>query len=101
MTDFPVLLPSGVNPYRILCYAHAVALQSGLYDWKIELVDDPVNAGTCTESTRTIALSPRWMTSVEEAHDTILHEIAHALNCAEHHGVGFNATLADLKKRYE
>ena len=99
MTDFPVLLPGGVNPYRILCEAHAVALQSGLYDWTIVLDDDPVNAGTCTESTKTIMLSPRWMSSWQEARDTVLHEVAHGLQTI-HHGTAFAACMRELRQKH-
>ena len=97
----PAVLPSGVNPYRILCEAHSIAHAEGLLadGWKIVLEDDAVNAGTCTESTKTIALSPRWMTSVEEARDTVLHEIAHACQ-TRHHGTAHDACLHELRHKH-
>jgi hypothetical protein len=97
----PAVLPSGVNPYRILCEAHAIAGAEGLLDegWRIELQDDAVNMGTCTESTKTIQLSPRWMTSWEEARDTYLHEIAHALQ-TRHHGTAHTAVLSELRHKH-
>jgi hypothetical protein len=97
----PAVLPSGVNPYRILCEAHSIADAEGLLaeGWKIVLEDDSVNAGTCTESTRTIMLSPRWMTSWEEARDTVIHEIAHACQ-TRHHGTAHDACLHELRQKH-
>jgi hypothetical protein len=97
----PAVLPSGVNPYRILCEAHAIADAEGLLadGWVIELSDDAVNAGTCTEATKTIRLSPRWMSSWQEARDTVLHEVAHALQTI-HHGTAHNAVLSELRDKH-
>jgi hypothetical protein len=91
----------GVNPSAVLCEAYAVAGAEGLLadGWTIELLDDTVNAGTCIESTKTIKLSPRWMTSVAEARDTYLHEIAHALQTV-HHGTAHNAVLHELRHKH-
>jgi hypothetical protein len=91
----------GVNPSAVLCEAYAVAGAEGLLTdgWTILLDDDPVNAGTCTESTKTIKLSPRWMTSVAESRDTYLHEIAHALQTL-HHGTAHNACLHELRHKH-
>lgn len=91
----------GINPHAVLCEATAVLHAEGLLadGWQVELDDDPVNAGTCTESTKTITLSPRWMTSVSEARDTYLHEVAHALQTV-HHGTAHNAVLHELRHKH-
>lgn len=95
----PLFRPSQVNPYRILAEAYWLAAQSGLSGWTITLDDDPVLAGSCTHETRTITLSKRWMYSWDYARDTVLHEIAHALQL-NHHGVAHESVLADIKRRF-
>jgi len=90
----PLFNEHGVNPSAVLIEAYGVA-----DGWKIVLDDDPVNAGTCTESTKTITLSLRFMTSVAEARDTILHEIAHALQ-TRHHGTAFEAVLHEMRHKH-
>ena len=91
----------GINPSAVLIEAYGIAGAEGLLadGWTIELSDDTVNAGTCTESEKKITLSPRFMTSVAEARDTYLHEIAHALQ-TRHHGTAHNAVLHELRHKH-
>ena len=44
-------------------------------------------------------LSPRWMSSWQEARDTVLHEVAHALQTI-HHGTAFEACMRELRQKH-
>ena len=61
--------------------AKSLKEKHGLHDWKIKLCNNKVAFGTCYTGKKLITLS-RYLVklnSVEEVHNTILHEIAHAI----------------------
>jgi hypothetical protein len=88
------------RPYRMLAEAYYIAAYNGLVEWNIKLqATDEKRAGWCDWPTKTITLVVSEMTSDEKAHDTVLHELAHALQIV-HHGTAHDACLTELRRQY-
>jgi hypothetical protein len=88
------------NPYPWLARAFGMLVRAGLYDWKVELTNDPVFAGMCLPEKRTIEISTVFMTDDEEVYDTICHEITHACRVVNHHTESFERDLVEMKARF-
>lgn len=72
--------------------------QHGLSAWRFEFDRSTRRFGACKPSQRVISLSWRLtlLNSAEEVHETLLHEIAHALTPGDGHGAKWKAMCKKL-----
>jgi predicted SprT family Zn-dependent metalloprotease len=76
-----------VELFAAAALARRLMNEHGLHDWSLTFDNAKTRAGVCRQATRQIGLS-RPLTrlhSEAEVHDTILHEVAHAIVGATHH----------------
>jgi predicted SprT family Zn-dependent metalloprotease len=77
--------------------------QNGLIGWEFRFDSAVQRFGCCYSSIQVISLSYKLteLNSEEEVKDTILHEIAHALNPHENHGRDWKNTCIKIGARPE
>jgi predicted SprT family Zn-dependent metalloprotease len=78
--------------------ARDLMTQHGVGDWRFAFDRAKRRLGCCHYATRTLTLSAplAWLNAPDVVHDTILHEIAHALTPGAGHGARWKAAAARL-----
>lgn len=66
---------------KILETAYGLLREHGLYDWKVEFNTNESRFGVCNYRKKKIFISSFFASQLtwQETHDTILHEVAHAI----------------------
>lgn len=83
--------------------AHALLAEHGLHDWRFAFDRARRRLGSCRPADRTITLSAplAQLNDAAVIHDTLLHEIAHALTPGDGHGARWRAACRRLGARPE
>lgn len=99
LTENAEKIVDNVDPEIILEKCACIAAQCGLDGWTFQLADIDYK-GTCDLNNKIISLSPRKMTSWDDARLTVRHELAHAL-MAEQHGVAHCCVTEYIRKQFQ
>lgn len=77
---------------RIVDTTNQLLEENGMHDWKIRFSKAYRRLGSCSYKTKTIRISYIYAAALtwDEIHDTILHEVAHAIaGSAARHGIAW------------
>lgn len=79
-------------------YAQSLLTEVGLSRWSVEISRGRRTIGLCSYADRTIYLSKHHIDndSYDDVKDTVIHEVAHALNPADGHGSKWKNTAISL-----